>query len=266
MTVAIIIAKRNSSRLPGKNRADVCGMPLVGWSILQARCSQSIDRTVVSTDDDKIWELADGMGAELVRRPEWMNAADYTAYVQVKHALDTIGAEGAYPEAFLCVLPTSPLRLPWDFDEALAVLGPEGHVQPITYQREINVYRWVSPRLCVLEQQSTKWKLADQGGGFSVWNTEHWLRQSEGQPLTEVAYQAGAYQGTRGSLPTWQESPERVVYPMRPWQRADVDDADDLDEVRALLHRHIMSRGGTAWYEDYARGNVETERWMPSAS
>lgn len=266
MTLAVVIAKGQSSRLPRKNLIDVCGLPLTAWSIIQARCSRLIDRVVLSTDDDELATLGEAHGAEIVRRPDWING-DHTAYVPVKHAIETVDARHGWPDSFLCVLPTSPLRFPWDMDCAIEVLGPEGHVQPVSYQRELHAYRWVAPRRAYLELQSTRWKLADQAGGFTVWNTRHWLAMSAGQPLTETQYQSAVYGGRKDAhMPLWHNDPERVVYPMRPWQRADVDDAEDLEEVRLLMQHHIMSRGGVGWYEAYAAGNVEAERWMPTAS
>ena len=36
-TIAIILARGGSKGIPNKNIRNFCGMPLIGWSILQAK-------------------------------------------------------------------------------------------------------------------------------------------------------------------------------------------------------------------------------------
>ena len=52
--LAIIPARGNSKRLPGKNTKNLLGKPLISWTINAALKSKYIDRVVVSTDDDEI--------------------------------------------------------------------------------------------------------------------------------------------------------------------------------------------------------------------
>ena len=69
---AIIPARGGSKRIPRKNLIDICGLPLVAWSIIQARTAKQIGRVWVTTDDDEIAEVAIHFGASVIRRPEWM--------------------------------------------------------------------------------------------------------------------------------------------------------------------------------------------------
>jgi N-acylneuraminate cytidylyltransferase len=63
--LAIIPARGGSKGLPGKNIKELCGKPLIAWTIEQAKSCSDIDRIVVSTDDSEIAEIAKKYGAEV---------------------------------------------------------------------------------------------------------------------------------------------------------------------------------------------------------
>jgi len=68
MTIAVIIARGGSKRLPRKNLRPFCGHPLVSWAIVQAKSSRLIEEVYVSTDDDEIEEVSLKYGAKVIRR------------------------------------------------------------------------------------------------------------------------------------------------------------------------------------------------------
>ncbi len=68
MIIAIIPAKEESTRLPGKNMIKINGETLVGHAINYARTSHRIDRIYVSTDSDTIAAYAHKMGVDVIRR------------------------------------------------------------------------------------------------------------------------------------------------------------------------------------------------------
>ncbi|MEE1569758.1 MAG: acylneuraminate cytidylyltransferase family protein, partial [Alphaproteobacteria bacterium] len=51
--------------VPGKNIMEIAGQPLIAYTIQQAQKSRLINRTIVSTDDEKIAEVALNYGAEV---------------------------------------------------------------------------------------------------------------------------------------------------------------------------------------------------------
>ncbi len=63
MKVAVIPARGGSKRIPGKNIRDFCGKPMIAWSIEAARVSGCFDEVIVSTDDERIAEVARQCGA-----------------------------------------------------------------------------------------------------------------------------------------------------------------------------------------------------------
>ncbi|WP_226681946.1 3-deoxy-manno-octulosonate cytidylyltransferase [Sutcliffiella horikoshii] len=63
--VAIIPARYNSTRLPGKPLVDICGKPMVQRVYEAAKSSQKIARVIIATDDQRIYDEAENFGAEV---------------------------------------------------------------------------------------------------------------------------------------------------------------------------------------------------------
>jgi N-acylneuraminate cytidylyltransferase len=134
--VAIIPASGDSTGIPGKNLKRVGGMSLIARAIRTAQRAQSIDRVVVSTDDDAIATEAINAGAEVVRRlPQRRgesapSAYETLAYVTseqaisgvafseyaILHALDALGRT---PRIIVFIQATSPFIDPLDLDSAV---------------------------------------------------------------------------------------------------------------------------------------------------
>ena len=64
-SIAIILARGGSKRLPGKNKRMFHGKPLVAWSIEAALFSSQFDKILLSTDSQEIAEIGIQYGAEV---------------------------------------------------------------------------------------------------------------------------------------------------------------------------------------------------------
>jgi CMP-N,N'-diacetyllegionaminic acid synthase len=114
--LALIPARGGSKGIPRKNIKELCGKPLIAWSIEVALNADFVDHVVVSTDDEEIAKIALNYGAEVpfLRPPEL--AQDETPGIDpVLHAL------GKLPkfDSILLLQPTSPLRNVSDIDGIL---------------------------------------------------------------------------------------------------------------------------------------------------
>ena len=111
--VAVIPARGGSRGLPGKNVRDLCGMPLIAYSIEVAKRAGLVDRIVVSTDSQEIAEVARKWGAEVpfLRPPE---LAGGTALVgkAVQYTMDRLYGPEEDNVVKVIMLPTSPFRTP----------------------------------------------------------------------------------------------------------------------------------------------------------
>jgi 3-deoxy-manno-octulosonate cytidylyltransferase (CMP-KDO synthetase) len=76
----IIPARYGSSRLPGKILLEIAGKPMIQWVYERARRSLSLDRLVVATDDDRIFDCVNGFGGEaLPTSPAHLSGTDRVA-------------------------------------------------------------------------------------------------------------------------------------------------------------------------------------------
>lgn len=117
--VAVVPARGGSKGIPGKNLAPVGGVPLVVRAIRAARAAASVDRVVVSTDDDAIAAAARDAGAEVVERPVEIAGDTASSELALLHVLDQLALIGAEPELTLFIQATSPFIDPADLDRAV---------------------------------------------------------------------------------------------------------------------------------------------------
>lgn len=115
--LAIIPARGGSKGLPGKNIIDLCGEPLINWTIQAAKGSKYISEIYVSTDDLKIKDVVEKSGIKINHLRSKRLSQDDTLSIDV--VLDIL----AFPQfsniEYVCMLqPTSPLRNSRHIDEA----------------------------------------------------------------------------------------------------------------------------------------------------
>ena len=123
-TIAIIPARSGSKSLPHKNIRSFRGTPLLSLAVQQACSAQSIDRVIVSTDDEHYAEIARAAGAEVpFLRPSAI-AGDLSTDLEVfTHALEWYRlTHGLLPDMVAHVRPTYPSRTATDIDGAVALL------------------------------------------------------------------------------------------------------------------------------------------------
>jgi CMP-N,N'-diacetyllegionaminic acid synthase len=111
--IALVPARAGSKRIPGKNIRPLGGHPLLAYSIAAARESGVFDAVVVSTDSQKIAEIARHYGAETpFLRPSAM-ASDLSPDIEwVADTLEKLEAAGRRYDCFSLLRPTSPFRRP----------------------------------------------------------------------------------------------------------------------------------------------------------
>jgi CMP-N-acetylneuraminic acid synthetase len=112
--LAIVPARGGSKGIPRKNLVDLCGKPLIAWSIevgLALLRSGTIVRSIVSTDDDEIARVARAYDADVpFMRPAELASDNAKSIGYVLHALEALGAAGEAYDAVLLLQPTAPIR------------------------------------------------------------------------------------------------------------------------------------------------------------
>ena len=116
--LAVIPARGGSKRLPRKNLLELCGKPLIGWSIEAGLKNKYVDKVVVSSDDDEIINISKKFGADTIKRPSALATDKATTFDTIKHALENTGKY----DYLLLLQPTSPLRDAKHIKESIEML------------------------------------------------------------------------------------------------------------------------------------------------
>src|SRR5688572_32256518 len=117
--VAIITARGGSKRIPGKNIKPFLGKSIIIYSIEAALSSGIFQEVMVSTDDEKIAEVARQAGANVpfTRSSETANDFATTADVLVE-VLESYKTQNKSFDYGCCLYPTAPFVTPEKLREA----------------------------------------------------------------------------------------------------------------------------------------------------
>lgn len=112
--LAVIPARGGSKGIPRKNIIDLCGKPLIAYSIEAALRSRCIDRVVVSTDDAEIARVAEEYGADVpfIRSAALAGDSAYLGDV-FDDMLQRLDEQGYTADYLVRLYPTSIFRNPW---------------------------------------------------------------------------------------------------------------------------------------------------------
>ena len=122
--LAIIPARGGSKGLKDKNIKNLCGKPLIAWSIETAKKSKYLDEIMVNSDSKKILEIGKEFGAMTpFIRPDNLATDSATSVDMVLHTIEyykeILKKEFDY---FILLEPTSPLRENDDIDNMIKKL------------------------------------------------------------------------------------------------------------------------------------------------
>lgn len=138
-TLAVIAARGGSKGIPHKNLLDLCGKPLIAWTVEQARAARGVDVVAVSSDSDNILAAAEAAGAIGVRRPEDISGDLASSESAWLHALNAIDERMGRCERIVALQATSPIRESSDIEDALATFDRD-HLDSLLSVCEVEDY------------------------------------------------------------------------------------------------------------------------------
>jgi 3-deoxy-manno-octulosonate cytidylyltransferase (CMP-KDO synthetase) len=115
--VAIIPARYDSVRLPGKALLEIAGRPMICWVVERALAARNVDRAIVATDDQRIVDAVESAGFEAVlTSPHHLSGTDRIAEVaaSLEDARIIVNVQG-----------DEPLISPETIEQAVATLMAE---------------------------------------------------------------------------------------------------------------------------------------------
>jgi len=122
--LGVITARGGSKGIPRKNIIKINGKPLIQYTIDEALKSHHLTKTIVSTEDEEIANIARDLGAEVpFMRPRKL-AEDHVLSIDVvKHALLEMEKIDKIKYNIIILLqPTSPFRKSEDIDNGIDLL------------------------------------------------------------------------------------------------------------------------------------------------
>lgn len=218
---AIIPVKEHSTRLPGKNLKDLCGKPMMAYPIEAAKGARGVSRIIVSTESEKVKEIAEKYGAEVpFMRPPELTEDTTTSQQVLIHALDELKRlENYEPDYVLLLYPTSPLLSRDRIEQAIALAVEKNADSVISGSYDKGHY----------------WTEAD-GGWKRLYPTELVNNQYQ-KPLF---VENGAVYMTRASILRTQMVADRTqILLMEPDENIDVDYLEDFTRTEAILKNRI---------------------------
>ena len=223
-TVAVIPARGNSKRIPGKNLSEFGSKPALAHSIKIALDSGVFSKVLVSTEDPEIAKCASREGAEVVNRPTEL-ADDYTPIMPViVHAI-----QNSVPEAeVVClVLATAILLAPERLRDAHTTLMADPFLDYV-----IGVRRFDTP-----PQQAL---FLDQDGFVSMESPKMFNKRS--QDLPPLYYDAAQF--SFGRREAWLQGKQAFTSRTRAiqlprWEAIDIDEPEDLAYARLLFEAQL---------------------------
>lgn len=106
--IAIIPARSGSKGLKDKNIIDLCGKPLIAYTIEAALQTGLFERVIVSTNSEYYAEISRKYGAEIMMRGEKLSDDKATTYMVLEDIIQNKLKNSI--DYFVLLQPTSPLR------------------------------------------------------------------------------------------------------------------------------------------------------------
>lgn len=155
--LAIIPARGGSKGIPGKNIRQIAGKPLLAHTIEAALNSKYITRTIVSTEDTKIKEVALNFGSEVMKRPIELAQDETKTAPVLLHVVNELEKENYNPDLVVLLQATCPLRNAKELDEAieLFIKNKDNGIDSVFAAKEIGLThsKWRKTPICSDKQK-----------------------------------------------------------------------------------------------------------------
>jgi N-acylneuraminate cytidylyltransferase len=223
MRIAIVPARGGSKRIPDKNIVDFLGSPLMSYSIRAAQQSGLFDVIHVSTESQRIANVAASLGvpADFLRDPAL--ADDYTPLLPVlSWVLQQYSRCGREFDTVCLLMPTAPLIEADDLRKAEEIFRRQGGQRTVMAVSRFNVpVEWAF-------RMATDGALTPCQPGMAA------VRSQELQP---AYYDSGTFvfmsgpHVLRGKI----DGSPMIGFELPRYKAVDIDDAEDLELARSIF-------------------------------
>jgi CMP-N,N'-diacetyllegionaminic acid synthase len=213
---ALIPSRMGSKGIPGKNKTDFAGKPLIEYTLDAALQAEGLGGCFLSSDDPWVMAFAEDKGVTVpFKRPDYLAGDDVPMVDVVRHFLDWADEAGQGLDAVMLLQPTSPLRTSGHIEEAL------------------NLYRMREAETLVsvtrLPHAHVPQSIMREEEGYLVPYMESFLTRRQDKPEYFARNGPAILISSRSAiLKNELYAPPCVGYPMRELDSVDVDDPETL--------------------------------------
>jgi N-acylneuraminate cytidylyltransferase/CMP-N,N'-diacetyllegionaminic acid synthase len=226
--LAIIPARGGSKRLPGKNIRPLSGKPLIHHTLEAALAAKKISRVIFNTDSEEIRDIAlqvPGVEAPFLRPPELATDTANASDLHL-HTIDWLKEnEGMDVESFCVLLPTNPLRLATDIDNAIS-LFEQRQADIVTSVTRSKPLAWYLN----IDSQTKKMKPLIEAGTSAMNNYQELPDPPVFLNGSIYVIRSEPYRKTRSYF-----GPNTYGYEMPVSRTADIDELADFEVAEALM-------------------------------
>lgn len=187
--LGIITARSGSKSIPKKNIQNLMGKPLIAYTVEAAKESKLLSRTILSTDDSEIAEIAMKFGCEApFMRPAELARDDSDSIDVVMHAVNWLKEHEGKEYGYTMILqPTSPLRTAEDIDNCIKIAEETGADSVISMKE-------------LVDMSAKKMKRIDEQGRIFPYYEDEGKQSAKRQDLARVYKRNCAVYLTKTSL------------------------------------------------------------------
>ncbi len=224
--LAIIPARGGSKGLPKKNIKELCGKPLIAWSIEAGLKSKYLDEVMVTTDSQEIADISNQYGANVpFLRPDELASDTATSFDAIKHTLDYYNNEQNKEFDYIVLLePTSPLREPSDIDRAIEILFDSGADSIVG--------------ICKTEDQNPSFLVTKDMENFICGYENKEMKVLRRQDIKDVYFFEGTIYISKTNILLSKKTfyhENTIGYEVPKYKSLEIDDIDDFVMVEAIM-------------------------------
>ena len=222
---AIILARGGSKGIPKKNIINFCGKPLIAWTIENCLDSGVIQNVWVSSDDSKILEVANSLGAKVIERPQNLSEDGSSSETGWMHGIDFIKSVAGEPDLIVAPQVTSPVRQSKDIKNAV------NHFIKNDYDS-----LFAASRL----EDLVFWTLDNNG---EPKDTDYDYPNHQRHNVAPKIIDTGSFYIFKPSI--LEKYGSRIAghigfYELEMWKMFEIDNPKDLDFCSALMHQFLL--------------------------
>ena len=227
--IAIIPARSGSKGLKDKNIADICGRPLIDYTIKAALSSGCFDTVMVSTDSEKYAEISRSCGAEVpFLRSEFTSSDSAGTWDAVREVLSNYCRIGKTFDYVAVLQPTSPMRTTQDICKACDILNDTNVNNVVSVTETAHPVQWCFP----LDETHS---LADFAK--SPYNMMRRQQLTKHYQENGAIYLVDAYKIINSDYNLYEDN--CYAYIMERSHSVDIDEEIDLVVARAMIEKGL---------------------------